>query len=147
MNVSDTFYNRFWAKVNKTDTCWIWTGATIKGYGMISKGFWKGGTIQTHRASWQIHFGPITKDQIVCHKCDNPSCVRPDHLFLGTHLDNMHDKIRKNRSFHPSKIITNDMISEIRNLSGKMSQKEIAKIFKIHPSNVSRIINFKARFK
>jgi hypothetical protein len=86
---------RFWDKVVKTDTCWVWT-ASVNGKGYGSFGY--GGRVQlAHRVSWQMHCGPIPPGLCVCHACDNPSCVRPDHLFLGTIKDNNRDRDRKGR--------------------------------------------------
>ena len=86
---------RFWMRVEKTEDCWEWKGPCYKGYGRL----WHNGvTIRAHRASWIIHFGDIPAGQFICHRCDNPRCVNPAHLFLGTHQDNMDDKVRKCRS-------------------------------------------------
>lgn len=89
---------RFWSKVDKTDTCWNWTGALSKGgYGQI----W----VREHhrpiiasRVAWELHRGGIADGLFVCHHCDNPRCVRPDHLFLGTISDNNKDAGKKGRS-------------------------------------------------
>jgi excisionase family DNA binding protein len=93
----NTLEGRFWRYVEKSDGCWQWTGAANpKGYGNIGRG--KGlGTAKAHRVSWELHFGPIPPGLYVCHACDNPPCVRPDHLFLGTAQDNNNDKIAKGR--------------------------------------------------
>lgn len=87
---------RFWRRVDKTDDCWLWTGGSNGlGYGVF--GIATGQTMGAHRYSWQIVFGPIPDGMFVCHQCDTPACVRPDHLFLGTHEDNMVDMVSKGR--------------------------------------------------
>lgn len=88
---------RFWRYVDKTDECWTWTGGRINGgYGCFSV---DGETnVAAHRFSYQLHNGEIPAGLVVCHRCDNPPCVRPDHLFLGTQLDNVRDMFSKGRS-------------------------------------------------
>lgn len=95
MTLSTATISRFWAKVNKSDGCWIWTaGKTDDGYGT----FWTGNThSKSHRISWALTNGAIPEGLQICHHCDNPSCVRPDHLFTGTNLDNQLDSIKKGR--------------------------------------------------
>lgn len=86
---------RFWSKVERGADCWLWTAAHAKfGHGL----FWLDGKlVQAHRVSWLIHFGQIPKGLSVLHKCDQPSCVRPSHLFLGTQRANVHDMWWKGR--------------------------------------------------
>lgn len=92
---------RLWNKVDKTDTCWVWTGAVDrKGYGKIGVGSSKDGTRRLEivpRAAWQVTNGPIPDGLFVCHTCDNPRCCRPDHLWLGTCSDNLRDMSEKGR--------------------------------------------------
>lgn len=91
---------RFWERVRKTDTCWLWTGRkNDQGYGMVRVGKQRK---YAHRYSWEIHNGPIPASEgyhgtCVLHRCDTPACVRPEHLFLGTHAENMLDKKTKGR--------------------------------------------------
>lgn len=86
---------RIWPKVTKTETCWEWTGAhTQEGQGQIRV---SGATKLVTRIVWELTNGPIPPGLFVCHHCDNPSCVRPDHLFLGTQTDNMQDAVAKGR--------------------------------------------------
>ena len=85
---------RFWSKVRKTDTCWLWTACMIRGYGQVA---WNGKPRRAPRVSWEIHNGPVPAGLLVLHRCDTPACVNPAHLFLGTHTDNMRDAKAKGR--------------------------------------------------
>lgn len=90
--------DNFWPKVVKGPECWGWAGAkTPDGYGKLKT---SGHRIYAHRLSYEIHHGPIPYGQHVLHRCDNPSCTRPDHLFAGTHSDNMKDCLAKGRYFN-----------------------------------------------
>lgn len=102
IKLSEKDIARFWAKVNKDgptqphmDTpCWLWTGAKGYGYGQ----FWVAGKLlKAHRVAWFIANSHISND-FACHHCDNPTCIRADHLFLGTHSDNMRDMTTKGRN-------------------------------------------------
>lgn len=89
--------DNFWKHVKKGSDCWIWKGAKlIKGYGQFSLGK-RGKRILAHRYSYILHNGRIPEGLEVRHTCDNPSCVRPDHLVVSSHLDNMKDMVKKGR--------------------------------------------------
>lgn len=137
----NTLTDRFMAKVSKADDgCWRWVGhARPDGYGLI----WKDGRAQrANRVSFELFNGPLEPGQVVCHRCDNPSCVNPDHLFSGTRLENNRDAVIKDR--HPrgerngqSRLSVDDVLA-IRSMRGT-PQATIARQFKIHQSTVSDI--------
>jgi HNH endonuclease len=101
--------------------CWIWTlSLDGRGYGQL---WWGGQKMQAHRASWIEHNGPIPDGLCVCHHCDNRSCIRPGHLFLGTHADNTYDMIAKGRAdlsrgylgeTHPKAKLTERQAAEVK---------------------------------
>lgn len=114
INVADKFdkkwppLKRFWFKTNKNGPihpvhgqCWVWTGKTRNGYGRFSI---NKKVNNVNRYSWTIHFGKIPKGLCVCHKCDNPRCVNPAHLFLGTTVQNTNDRQQKQRQARGEKI-------------------------------------------
>lgn len=115
---------RFWNKVEKTKTCWLWIGAKIGSkYGVIKV---NQKNILAHRFSWELHRGEIPEGEgfhgiCVLHSCDNRNCVNPKHLFLGTQKDNMIDKVKKKRQAKGNKI---------RN--SKLSKKDVQLIRKLY---------------
>lgn len=87
---------------NEDDPCWVWTGATDdKGYGKIQRGA-NSGVEAVHRISWKLNCGPIPDGMCVLHHCDNPPCVNPSHLFIGSIADNNLDMRRKGRGKNPA---------------------------------------------
>ena len=133
-----TVEERFWSKVKKGAECWEWTGAVNKrnkGYGRLDI---NGKQVRAHRLSYEIHYGPIPKGMEVCHICDNPPCVRPSHLFIGTHKDNMIDAGAKGSLSHHTPIkLTETQVRAI--LKDTRILKEIAKDYSVTPSLVSKI--------
>jgi hypothetical protein len=95
--------SRFWsyARVGAPEECWFWTGAKRDGgYGMFYDG---NRSVQAHRFALELRLGkPIGGGMVACHHCDNPPCVNPNHLFMGTRSDNSRDSMRKGRAFVPS---------------------------------------------
>src|SRR5580704_14675805 len=92
-NGRPTIADRFWSRVVKGDGCWLWIGAkNSMGYGQLRD---KGRILFAHRFSYETSVGAIPPGLEVCHSCDVPTCVRPDHLFAGTHVDNMRDAASK----------------------------------------------------
>lgn len=117
-----TLEDRFWSKVDQTSGCGNWTAATSSsGYGLIGRGSRGAGLVRASHVSWMIHNGDVPPGMWILHHCDNPLCVRPDHLFLGNHQDNMNDMISKGRDHknpnygedHPSTKLSDTQITEI----------------------------------
>jgi hypothetical protein len=133
--------------------CFIWTAAvTPDGYGLLAKerSHLSGGSAMflAHRASWELHRGPIIDGLHVLHNCDNPYCVNPDHLFLGTHSDNMKDSVAKGRKnnakgvAHGGAKLTEEQALEIK--YSKESGAALAKRFGVWPTLIHKIRHGKA---
>jgi hypothetical protein len=108
----------FWEKVEKTPTCWLWIAARDRqGYGKFSvadEGVRSGKRVlQAHRHAWALTNGPIPAGLYVLHKCDVPACVNPDHLFVGTHRDNMDDKVQKLRHWTSPRRLVSALVAAI----------------------------------
>jgi len=136
----------FWAKVDKSGDCWVWTGGRFNtGYGNVKR---NGRAQTTHRLAWTLAYGPIPAGQIICHRCDNPPCVRPDHLFLGSHRTNAEDRTRKGRGVQAVRrggengmtLLSEDAVRGIRRdrASGR-TYVELAKQYGATKANVANI--------
>jgi hypothetical protein len=136
---------RFWSKVAKSDGCWEWTAARLPaGYGKFCKGKAGAGWVLAHRASWQMEHGDIPSGVVVCHRCDNRRCVRPEHLFLGTQLDNVRDCVAKGRSSRGERsgtaLLTLDSVRTIRTaLAAGERHHDIASRFGVARQTVTNI--------
>jgi hypothetical protein len=126
---------RFWSKViiQRGDGCWLWDGQSDydKGYGRFSLDNKKNRKMSAHRASWVLNRGSIPSGLLVCHTCDNPPCVRPDHLFLGTALDNTRDMMRKGRSGYqryPERYNTPLLRQIRREIFGRLTDEQVMEI-------------------
>jgi len=145
---------RFWSKVEKgnPDECWEWIAAKHRfGYGMLGV---DNKVIYAHRFSWQIHFGDIPPGMEVCHSCDNPSCVNPNHFFLGTQTDNVRDMQQKGRhrggslpgESHPQSKLTREQVQAIRKryAQGGISQRTLAEQYDMCQSAIGNIVRRKS---
>lgn len=144
------FAERFWPKVRKTDSCWLWTAyADRDGYGRITRcpGEMTG---YAHRLSWELVNGPIPEGMFVLHNCDTPSCVNPAHLRLGTHQDNMADRASRGRIACGEKQggarLRADQVASIRRLVevDGWTQVRVAELFGISKSLVSHLVTRRA---
>ena len=141
--------DKFLANVQQSGECLIWTGSTHPaGYGQF---YVRGrGRVFAHRYAYEMTKGEIPKGLCVCHSCDTPACVNPQHLWLGTHQDNIQDKVRKNRqargaavarpgSLRPAAKLSEKDISAI--LTDTRSVRTIAKQYGVHHCQIVRIKN------
>lgn len=143
----ETREDRFWKRVaiRSVDECWDWTGAKDKdGYGNVT---YNGRSMRASRVSWQLTNGEIPEGMFVCHSCDNPPCVNPGHLFVGTPAQNSADRDGKGRanvakgSGQGTSILTEDIVIRIRDLlsEGRLTQREIGQIYGVSQTAVCNI--------
>lgn len=142
--------SRFWAKVdisNGISECWIWNGAARKdGRGILAI---NGKPEAAARVAWRLRNGAIPPGMCVCHKCDIPSCVNPHHLFVGTHADNVADKMAKDREARgfalPHTRLSDAQVAEIR--SSSLPAKALAEKYQVSARYVYEIITQRKRMK
>lgn len=141
MEFSEKDKQRFWAKVNKTEACWLWTRSTIpSGH---AQAFMNGKLMYAHRVSWLLCGNTLPDGLCIRHKCRSANCVNPEHLETGTHLDNMADTIRDETSArgikHHSCKLTEDQVRQIR-LRNTEPQKVLAKEFGVTTPTINSIL-------
>lgn len=154
LGVSPTLEERYWEKVDKRgpDDCWLWKNSTdgTKGYGRVYVGYLNGKkrNLQSHRVAWFLRHG-VFPDLWVLHRCDNPPCQNPEHLFLGTNQDNVDDKMRKGRGGytgtpgekHYKARLTEEDVLHIRALQfAEIRIADIAQRYDIHYGHVRSIL-------
>jgi len=126
----------FWQNVEKGISCWVWKGPLQNsGYGRV-------GSVLAHRFSWILHYGSVPKEKCVLHHCDNPPCVNPTHLFLGTHKDNGEDRAIKGRT-KTHKRLTEAQVKQIR-LRYAQGEKQhgLAREFKVAQMTISKLVRY-----
>jgi len=164
--LSKTFPKRFWERVDKNGTvpphrpdlgpCWRWTGnkgGWKRAYGYVARNKPGKGQEIAHRASWLLHCGPIPDGLYVLHKCDNPECANPDHLFLGTAKQNTHDMMQKGRMSvgnhageHNGRATTTaEIVAQIRSIyvPGQVTKRQLAKQFGLSWGVIKCIVEHK----
>lgn len=136
-------HERFWRFVDKksNNECWPWTGQKINGYGRISIGSRGLSSDGAHRISWEIHNGQkVPSGMFVMHRCDNPECVNPAHLSIGTPKENYDDMVAKGRRKHVipvgenngKSVLTKEMVLEIK--SSNLRNVDLARKFNVSPN-------------
>jgi hypothetical protein len=141
-----TLSERFWSKVVKSEGCWEHRGSLN-----YTGGYPREGHDYAHRVSWRLHVGDIPDGRFVCHRCDNRRCVRPEHLFIGTHDDNMSDMVTKGRQAHGERgggaRLTNEQAAAIfreyeqrGGLRPMQKQRELAERFGVARSTIANIV-------
>jgi hypothetical protein len=133
---------RLWERVKKTESCWVWQGQTVTGgYGVIRD---RGRKVLVHRQSWEMANGQIPPGIEVCHRCDNPPCCRPDHLFLGTPAENSADKVLKGRQAYgerhgKARLTESDAIDIITLRAFGARDKDLGPAFGISKNTASQV--------
>lgn len=154
--IDDNLRSRFWAKVDTSGgegSCWKWNGAKLRaGYGVfqVIDGLKEGGTTyKAHRVAFVLEHGPVPVGMFICHRCDNPACVNPSHLFAGSAAANVADKVAKNRQARgpllgPDKKFSDQQIRDIR--SDHRSQTAIGRAYGVSQGTIGKILR-RERYK
>jgi len=141
-------FERFWLFVEKRKSgCWEWDGYIEKSSVGYARFKFKGRRLGAHHWSYEFAYGPVPKGFWVLHHCDNPKCVRPSHLYVGTRDDNAKDAVRRNRTArgerHGMAKLTRDNVQEIRKLyrTGRYTQRKLAEMFGVTQCPITRVLN------
>lgn len=139
-NLGKSLEQRFWEKVirREDDACWGWTAAKANGgYGVLGNG---NRLVRAHRLSYELHVGPIPAGMEVCHRCDNPECTNPQHLFLGTHADNVQDMLQKRRDWAGGRKLTREQVRDVyQRIHAGESAYHLADEFGVSRKTIQRI--------
>ena len=141
---NETRIQSFYDRVQTAGDCWEWTGGKDRqGYGRMRV---NGKHVSAHRFSYELNVGRIPSGLMVCHRCDNPGCVKPSHLFIGTAKDNNHDAVKKGRTARTcgtqngnAKLKPSDIV-RIKELCKSNTQRQVARKFGISQMCVSKIV-------
>ncbi len=138
LNSIATESDHFWSRVDKRgpEDCWEWQGST-PGFGHGRFHTLDGKYVYAHRYSYELNHGPVPADLYVCHTCDNPPCVNPAHLFLGTHHDNMGDMRAKGRERH---LVGSD------HQNAKLSEEDVAEIRRLYKGQRGQMVDLARRY-
>jgi hypothetical protein len=155
------FADRFWSKVEKADDCWLWRGTmTAPGYGVFSVNIeGQHFNVRAHRFAYELTYGRVLPGFFVCHRCDNRGCVRPDHLFVGTPMENSRDMVIKGRqakgerashgkplgSQNGRAILTEADVASIRQryATGAITQRELAAEYGVARARISSVVLYR----
>ena len=146
-----TKHSTFWDKVDKTDTCWLWQASKDKhGYGQLT---YHGRHRMAHHVAFELTHGAVPDGLVICHTCDTPGCVNPDHLYAGTHKQNTADMLERKRARHgrspgsnnPSAKLTEADVLEIRWMyeNGTLTNRAIAEHFGVTDALIGMIVKRK----
>ena len=149
-----TLPERFWRHVDTSGDCWLWTASRNVGYGQFNLGIGELGVtykqpMHAHRVAFMLTYGQILPGLHVCHRCDNPICVRPEHLFVGTNGENALDRTAKGRTAqgetHYSARLTTAQVDAIRLRGSSETNSALAREYGVRQSTISRIVRGERR--
>jgi hypothetical protein len=128
---------RFWRKVEKTDTCWNWTGGIVSGYGQLLPHIWD--ERLAHRWAYKTYVGELLPTELVRHKCDNRLCVNPSHLDKGASIDNVHDMLERNDKAFNRKIPRSEFEAICALRESGLMVKDIAEMYEVGRHTITAI--------